>query len=71
LTVADFDGILTRSRDALNRIAKGDPAGYNALYSRGDDVTLGNPFGGFGRGREAVVEQPRSGEMRRVVRTGV
>jgi ketosteroid isomerase-like protein len=28
-----------------------------ALFSRGDDVTLGNPFGGFRRGWEAVIEQ--------------
>jgi ketosteroid isomerase-like protein len=27
------------------------------LYSRREDITLGNPFGGFGLGREAVVEQ--------------
>jgi ketosteroid isomerase-like protein len=57
MTVGDFDSIRTRSRDALDRIAKGDPTGYKALYARGDDVTLGNPFGGFGRGWEAVVEQ--------------
>jgi hypothetical protein len=57
MTTADFDSTRARSREALDRIAKGDPAGYKALYSRGDDVTLGNPFGGFGRGWEAVVEQ--------------
>ena len=55
--MGDFDTTRTRSRDALDRIAKGDPAGYKALYSRGDDVTLGNPFGGFGLGWQAVVEQ--------------
>ncbi len=53
----DFDGVRTQSREALDRLAKGDAAGYKALFSRGDDVTLGNPFGGFGRGWEAVVEQ--------------
>ena len=53
----DFDSVRTQSREALDRLAKGDPAGYKALFSRGDDVTLGNPFGGFGRGWEAVVEQ--------------
>jgi ketosteroid isomerase-like protein len=53
----DFESVRTRSRDALDRIAKGDPAGYEALFSRRDDVTLGNPFGGFGRGWEAIVEQ--------------
>ncbi len=56
MTVVDFDNVRTRARDALDRIAKGDPSGYRALFSRGDDVTLGNPFGGFGRGWEAVME---------------
>jgi len=53
----DFDSVRTQSREALDRLAKGDAAGYKTLFSRGDDVTLGNPFGGFGRGWEAVVEQ--------------
>ena len=57
MTVADFDSLRTQARDALDRIAKGDPSGYRALFSRMDDVTLGNPFGGFGRGWEAVMEQ--------------
>jgi ketosteroid isomerase-like protein len=57
MTVADFDSVRTRARHALDRIAKGDPSGYKALFSRGDDVTLGNPFGGFGRGWDAVIEQ--------------
>jgi ketosteroid isomerase-like protein len=55
--MADFDSVRTQSRDALDRIAKGDPAGYAALFSRGEHVTLGNPFGGFGRGWDAVAEQ--------------
>ena len=55
--MADFDGVRTQARDALDRIAKGDPTGYKALFSRGDDVTLGNPFGGFGRGWDEVIEQ--------------
>ena len=55
--MADFDGVRTQARDALDRIARGDAGGYRALFSRGDDVTLGNPFGGFGRGFEAVMEQ--------------
>jgi ketosteroid isomerase-like protein len=54
---ADFDQVMTQSRAALDTIAKGSPAGYQALYSRGSDITLGNPFGGFARGWEEVVEQ--------------
>ena len=55
--VADFDELMTQARDALGEIAKGNPEGYKALYSREEDITLGNPFGGFGRGVEAVYEQ--------------
>jgi ketosteroid isomerase-like protein len=35
---------------------KGDPAGYKALFSEREDVTLGNPFGPFARGRKTVEE---------------
>ena len=53
----DFDDLMTRARDALDQIAKGNPDGYKALYSAEPDITLGNPFGGFGRGVDAVYEQ--------------
>ncbi|MGH2640927.1 MAG: YybH family protein [Actinomycetota bacterium] len=52
----DFDGVRTRSREALDRLARGDASGYRALFSRGEDLTLANPFGGFGRGWDEVVE---------------
>ena len=55
--VADFDELMTRARDALDQIAKGNAEGYKALYSSEQDITLGNPFGGFGRGIDAVYEQ--------------
>ena len=51
-----FEGLVIEARDALDRIVKGDPNGYKDLYSRADDVTLGNPFGGFARGFDEVVE---------------
>jgi len=54
---ADFEDLVTQARDALDQIAKGNPDGYKELYARDEDVTLGNPFGGFGRGTEAVYEQ--------------
>lgn len=53
----DFDEVMAQSRAALDQIAKGSPDGNKALYSVGEDITLGNPFGGFGRGAEAVHEQ--------------
>jgi ketosteroid isomerase-like protein len=54
---ADFEETMARSRAALDQIAKGNPDGYKSLYSRQPDITLGNPFGGFGRGEAAVFEQ--------------
>ena len=54
---SDFDGVTQQSRAALDKIVKGDPDGYKALYSRRQEITLGNPFGGFGRGWEQVVER--------------
>ncbi len=53
----DFDELMVEARAALDAIAKGNPDGYKALYSREGDITLGNPFGGFGLGIEAVHEQ--------------
>jgi hypothetical protein len=55
--VADFDDLTDQAHTALDQIAKGNPNGYKELYSRQEDITIGNPFGGFGRGVEAVYEQ--------------
>ena len=57
MSAMDFDELLEQARNALDAIAKGDPTGYQELYSDDDDITLGNPFGGFGKGRAAVFEQ--------------
>jgi ketosteroid isomerase-like protein len=54
---ADFGQVILEARAALDKIAKGSAEGYKALYSRGEDITLGNPFGGFARGWDQVVEQ--------------
>jgi ketosteroid isomerase-like protein len=53
----DWDALVAENRAALIAIANGDGGPYKALYSDADDITLGNPFGGFGRGRAAVFEQ--------------
>jgi ketosteroid isomerase-like protein len=53
----DFEQAVAASHSALDSILKGNPDGYKALFSRREDITLGNPFGGFGRGWEEVVEQ--------------
>ncbi len=57
MSSSDFDEVMAQSRAALDQIAKGSPDGFKALYSAADDITLGNPFGGFGRGSAAVYEQ--------------
>jgi ketosteroid isomerase-like protein len=48
---------ISASHSATDRIMRGDARGFKDLYSRSADITLGNPFGGFGRGREGVFEQ--------------
>ena len=48
---------ISASHSATDRIMRGDADGFKDLYSRSGDITLGNPFGGFGRGREGVFEQ--------------
>jgi ketosteroid isomerase-like protein len=52
----DLDSAIEQSHTALAAILKGDPEVYKALYSDGDDVTLGNPFGPYARGRRKVEE---------------
>lgn len=50
----DLVSAVERSHAALGAILKGDPKLYQALYSPEDDVTLGNPFGPYVRGRQKV-----------------
>jgi ketosteroid isomerase-like protein len=52
-----LDDAISASHTASDRMMRGDPGGYKDLYSRREDTTLGNPFGGVGRGWDAVVEQ--------------
>jgi ketosteroid isomerase-like protein len=53
----NFDQVIAQARAALDQIVKGNPEDLKALYSRGEDITVGNPFGGFGHGWDQVVEQ--------------
>ena len=50
----DLDSAIEQSHAALGAIVKGDPSVYQALYSDAEDVTLGNPFGPYVRGRRKV-----------------
>jgi ketosteroid isomerase-like protein len=49
-----LESAIEASHKALAAILKGDQSGYLELFSEADDVTLGNPFGPFGRGRKNV-----------------
>ncbi len=51
-----IDRAIEQSHGALDAILKGDASGYKSLYSNADDVTLGNPFGPYARGRRQVEE---------------
>ncbi len=50
-----LEATVTQSHEALRLILNGDPSGYAALFADRDDITLGNPFGPFGKGRAAVL----------------
>jgi hypothetical protein len=51
---SEFDRLIEQQHEALDRFAKGEHEPLAALWSRADDVTLGNPFGPFVRGFETV-----------------
>ena len=52
---SELDQAIEQSHDALAAIIRGDVSGYAQLYSAADDVTIGNPFGPFARGRDNVI----------------
>jgi ketosteroid isomerase-like protein len=54
--VDDAEAVIEQSHRALGEFFKGDPRLVLELFSRRDDVTLGNPFGPFVRGWERVSE---------------
>ena len=51
-----LEATIAESHDALRKILNGDPSGYAALFADRDDITLGNPFGPFGKGRAEVLK---------------
>ncbi len=52
---AALEAAIAQSHVALEAILNGDPSGYETLFADRDDITLGNPFGPFGKGRAAVM----------------
>jgi ketosteroid isomerase-like protein len=59
-TSSDLDAAVELHHRAGDTIMKGSHDGYANLYSRQDDVTLGNPFGPFARGYEDVLRTLQS-----------
>lgn len=54
MTVKTLEDAMAQNHAALDAMLKGDCSRYVALLSDRDDVTWGNPFGPFARGRESV-----------------
>jgi ketosteroid isomerase-like protein len=50
----DLDGAIQQHHASIDEFARGSSRALEMLYSRRDDVTLGNPFGPFVRGFEQV-----------------
>ncbi len=48
------EAALEEAQRALIAILNGDPSVYLGLFAQRDEISLGNPFGPFGRGRGAV-----------------
>ena len=63
MTPERLDGleqVIEEHRHAVNEVLRGRHEPFAAVYSRRDDVTLGNPFGPFALGYERVVERLRA-----------
>jgi ketosteroid isomerase-like protein len=54
MATTNLEHAIQLSHEALASILKGDASGYKALFSNRDDITLGNPFGPYARGRKNV-----------------
>ena len=52
----DFDQVVEQGHAAVDAFVRGNSKPLEQLYSRRDDVTLGNPFGPFVRGFDDVAE---------------
>ena len=60
----DLDSAIEQSHFACGEIVKGNPEPFGVLYSHREDVTIGNPFGPFARGWQAVAETVAAAALR-------
>ena len=56
MTARSLEEAVEEAHAALGATGRGDIEPFMALYSDGDDITFGNPFGPFVRGKKAVRE---------------
>ena len=56
MSALSLEEAVEESHAALGATGSGDIEPFMALYSDGDDITFGNPFEPFVRGKEAVRE---------------
>jgi len=52
----DLESAIEQSHFALSEIVKGNVEPFLSLHSEREDMTIGNPFGSFARGRQKVRE---------------
>ena len=50
MTCASFEEVVARNHDAAEAFTQRDTQPFKELFSRSDDATLANPFGGVARG---------------------
>lgn len=51
-----LEAAITESHKALRAILNGDPKLYEVLFADRDDITLGNPFGPYAKGKIQVAK---------------
>ena len=56
VAAADAERVIEQMHAAMEAFILGDPRPAVELFSRGEDVTLGNPFGPFARGWDRVAD---------------
>jgi ketosteroid isomerase-like protein len=64
MSTNDLEQVVEECHQALAAIITGDAEPWSVVLSHRDDVTLGNPFGPFARGFDAVLATARGAAER-------